>query len=163
MRFAPETLFLFLVAAVARAGPQPPASPSPSTAPRYKLAPYGFESAGERSTVPLLRFEDEAEVRSLEMNAAIARFFDKGDEKGNMLRGATPGGAPTLREMGPYRPHVSPSLDLLSLAFLAVKEVRKQVRNHKKNAGEDLLRTLLLATPTPTPSPFPSPSASPAS
>ena len=168
MRFGPEALFVFLGAGIAGAAapspwppsqgpsPSPAAAPSPSPTPRYKLVPYAFENAQQRSTVPLLRFEDKAEVRALEMNAAIARFFVQGDEKGNMRRGATPGGAPTLAEMGPYRPHVSPSLDLLSLAFLAVKELRKQIRNHERNEGEELLRTLLLATPSPTPSPSPS-------
>jgi len=59
------------------------------------------------------------------MNAAIARFFDRRDEKGNMMRGATPGGAPTLSQMEAYRPHLSPSISLLGLAFLAAKEVNK--------------------------------------
>lgn len=173
MRSGSKSLFVFLAAAMAGAAappartpspspsPSPSVTPSPSPTPRYKLIPYAFESAQQRSTVRLLRFEDKAEVRALEMNAAIARFFDKGDEKSDMLRGATPGGAPTLAEMGPYRPHVSPSLDLLNLAFLAVEELRKQIRNHERNEGEELLRTLLLATPSPTPSPSPKPTPSP--
>jgi hypothetical protein len=106
--------------------------------------PYGFESVRDPSVVPLLRFEDKAEVRSLEMNAAIARFFDQGDEKGNMLRGATPGGAPTLRDMAPYRPHVTPSMDLLSAAVLAAKEIKRQI---------DLHKGMPAAEPSPSPSP----------
>lgn len=141
-------LLLFLGVA-ASAVAQPPSggsrapSASPTPAPRYKLVPYGFETAQERSAAPLLRFEDQAEVRGLEMNAAIARFFEKTDEKGNMLRGATPGGAPPLREMGPYRPHVSPALNLLGAVLLGVNEVRKQPRSGSMPA----------ASPSPTPTP----------
>jgi hypothetical protein len=135
---------------VVQASPSP--SPSASPAPRYRLLPYGFENPQARSAVPFLRFEDKAEVRSLEMNAAIARFFEKGDEKGNMLRGATPGGAPTLREMGPYRPHVTPGLDLLGAVMGAVKEIRKQI---------DLRKGMPAADPSPSPSPSPSPPSSP--
>lgn len=158
MRIGPGTLFLFLgllspaVPAVAaptpREGPTPVPSPSPSPSPRYKLLPYGFETAADRSKVPLLRFEDRAEVRGLEMNAAIARFFDKGSDKGNMLRGATPGGAPTLRDMAPYRPHVTPGVNLLGVAVAAVQEIRKQI---------DRRRGMPAVEPSPTPSPSPSP------
>ncbi len=157
MRFAPETLVMVLVtttsmAAIeplqgaASATPSPPPSAVPSPTPKYKLIPYGFETAKDRTTVPLLRFEDAAEVRSLEMNAAIARFFDKSDEKGNMLRGATPGGAPTLRDMAPYRPHVTPTLDLLGVAAVAVREIKKQIDAHKRMPPAD---------PSPSPSPSP--------
>jgi len=154
MRFAPETLLLFLgVAAAAGAVQQPPGSPraasaSPSPSPRYKLVPYGFESAQERSAVPLLRFEDRAEVRGLEMNAAIARFFESTEEKGNMLRGSTPGGAPTLRDLGPYRPHVTPALNLLGAVMLATQEIRKQNERRKGMPAAD---------PSPSPSPSPTP------
>ena len=162
MRFAPGTLFVFLAttasvaavephlqdapAATPSPSPQPKASPSPT--PRYKLIPYGFESARDRSTVPLLRFEDKTEVRSLEMNAAIARFFDGGDEKGNMLRGATPGGAPTRQDMAAYRHHVAPVVDLLGAAVLAVKEIRKQIDKRKGMPAAD---------PSPSPRPSPTP------
>ncbi len=154
MRPAPEALLVVLALMAASAGsartlPQSPATaalPSPSPTPRYKLLPYGFESPKERSTVPLLRFEDHAEVRALEMNAAIARFFDKSDDRGNMLRGATPGGAPTLRDMTAYRPHVTPAIDLLGVAAAAVREIRKQI---------DLRRGMPAAEASPTPSPKP--------
>jgi hypothetical protein len=154
MRFAPETVLMFLaLAASASAVPPQSGSPravsaSPSPTPRYKLIPYGFESARERSTVPLLRFEDRAEVRGLEMNAAIARFFESTEEKGNMLRGATPGGAPTLRDLGPYRPHVTPALNLLAAVMLATQQVRKQAERRKGMPAAD---------PSPTPTPTPSP------
>ena len=154
MRFGPEALFVFLGAAISGAAapppvapsptPQPSASASPSPTPRYKLIPYAFESAQERSAVPLLRFEDKAEVRALEMNAAIARFFEKSDEKGNMRRGATPGGAPTLSQMAPYRPHVTPGLDLLGAAVVVAKEIRKQI---------DLRKGMPAADPSPSPTP----------
>ena len=158
MRFAPETLVMVLATSTSVAAIRPPLqdaasgtpSPSPSPAaapsptPRYKLIPYGFETAKDRTTVPLLRFEDETEVRSLEMNAAIARFFDPHDEKGNMLRGATPGGAPTLRDMAPYRPHVTPALNLLGVAAIAVMEIKKQIDAHKRMPPAD---------PSPSPSP----------
>jgi hypothetical protein len=114
--------------------------------------PYGFENVKDRSVVPLLRFEDKAEVRALEMNAAIARFFEKGEEKSNMLRGATPGGAPTLRDMAPYRPHVTPGLDLLGAAVVAAKEIKKQIDLHKGMPAAD---------PSPSPSPTPSPTPRP--
>jgi len=149
-RFAPGTLLLLLGAVASPAAIQSPpggsraASASPTPAPRYKLVPYGFETTQERSAVPLLRFEDQAEVRGLEMNAAIARFFEKTDEKGNMLRGAMPGGAPSLRELGPYRPHVTPALNLLGAVMLGVQEVRKRPR-----------RGMPSASPSPTPSPSP--------
>ncbi|MBK5256451.1 MAG: hypothetical protein JJE39_10495 [Vicinamibacteria bacterium] len=122
--------------------------------------PYAFENRQSRSGVPWPRFEDKAEVRSLEMNAAIARFFDPGDENGNMLRGATPGGAPTLRDMTPYRPHVTPGADFLGATLMAVKEIRKHFRNRTVQKGEEMLRALLLAQP-PTPSPSPTTSPSP--
>jgi hypothetical protein len=95
--------------------------------------------------VPLLRFKDETEVRSLEMNAALARFFDKNDDNGNMLRGGAPGGAPTLREMTPYRPHVSPGGDFLGAAILAVREIRKQI---------DRRKGMPPAAPSPSPTPL---------
>ncbi len=159
MRFGPEALFVFLAAAMAghaapfpvspgpAPSPAPSAGPSPCPSPRYRLVPYAFESAQERSAVPLLRFEDKADVRGLEMNAAIARFFEKGDDRGNMLRGATPGGAPTLRSMAPYRPHATPGMDLLSAAILAAKEGWKQIDRH---------RGMPPADPSPTPAPSPS-------
>lgn len=157
MRFAPEALFLLLGAATAGAPPvaaaqEPEASPSPrpaaspSPTPRYRLIPYGFERREDRTPVPLLRFKDEAEVRALEMNAAIARFFDKRDERGQMLRGATPGGAPTLREMAEYRPGVTPGVNLLGLAVGVGKEIRKQL---------DARKRMPAAEPSPTPSPTP--------
>ncbi len=126
--------------------PSPTAAPAPTQ--KYKLIPYGFETAKDRTTGPLLRFEDAAEVRSLEMNAAIARFFDRSDEKGNMLRGATPGGAPTLRDMALYRPHVTPAVNLLGAAALAVMEIKKQIDAHKRMPPAD-------PSPSPTPSPAP--------
>lgn len=161
MRFGPGTFVAFLAACVSTAAMEwpPQASPAPtpsasstpsppvlSPSPKYKLLPYGFVTTQERSTVPLLRFNDEAEVRSFEMNAAIARFFDKSDDKGNMLRGATPGGAPTLRDMAPYRPHVTPAINLLGVAVLAAKEIRKQIDQHQRMPAAD-----------PSPSPKPSP------
>lgn len=96
------------------------------------------------------------EVRALEMNMAIARFFDPVDEKGDMQRGATPGGAPTLDEMRAYRPHVSPSADLTSLAFWALRGLKEGlggVRKTRVERNEELLRALLLASAEPTPTP----------
>jgi hypothetical protein len=164
MRIGLGTLFLFLglmspgawtaAAPLPRAEPTPVPSPSPSPSPRYKLLPYGFETAAERSQVPLLRFEDRTEVRSLEMNAAIARFFDKSTDKGNMLRGATPGGAPTLRDMAPYRPHVTPGVNLLGVAAAAVQEIKKQIDKRKGMAPVD-------PSPSPAPSPTPTPARRP--
>ncbi len=142
--------------------PAPAASPSPT--PLFRLLPYWYESDRDRTPGPLLRFEDQAEVRALEMNAAIARFFDSKAENGNMLRGATPGGAPTIGQMTPYRPHMSPSLSLLGLALIGAREIHKQVRSRQVNKGEALLRELLLnppPSPTPTPSDSPAPSATP--
>lgn len=171
MRFAPEALFLFLGAAVASAqvsgpSPKPSASPSPSPSPRpaAKLLPYWYETEAQRSAGPLLHFEDRAEVRALEMNAAIARFFDK-EGNGDMLRGATPGGAPTLADMKNYRPHVSPSIDFLSLAVWAANLGKGAISRRYKSRVErndELLRALLLGEhPTPAPSPSASPSPSP--
>lgn len=151
--------------------PSPSPSPAPSPKPRYLLIPYGFETEQQRSTVPLLRFEDQADVRSLEMNEAIARFFDNKDDRGDMRRGATPGGAPSLAEMAPYRPHVSPALDFLGLAK-GIAElgvgVLKQKYKSRVERNEELLRALLLresASPIPTPeagaSPSPTPSPTP--
>ena len=161
MRFGPEALFVFLVAAgAARAGsplrpappplasPSPREGPSPTPTPRYRLIPYGFETVQERSAVPLLRFEDNTEVRGLEMNAALARFFEKGDEERDMLRGATPGGAPPLRAMAPYRPHATQGMDLLGAAILGAKEGWKQIKQR---------RGMPAADPSPSPSPTPSP------
>ncbi|MBP9946915.1 MAG: hypothetical protein KBH14_10985 [Vicinamibacteria bacterium] len=163
MRFAPGALVLFLAATNAAAqdpSPRPASSPAPAVSPtpaaspgptpRYRLIPYGFERVQAPSPVPLLRFQDEAEVRSLEMNAAIARFFDKREDRGNMLRGATPGGAPTRREMAEYRPGVTPGVSLLGLALVVGKEVRKQIERRKGMPPAE-----------PSPSPTPSPAASP--
>ncbi len=152
MRFAPETLVMLLAGggSAAALGPSPqvaPApAPSPSPTPRYRLIPYGFETTQSRSTVPWLRFQDKAEVRSLEMNQAIARFFDRSDEKGNMLRGATPGGAPTLRDMASYRPHATAGVNLLGVAALAAQEIKKQLDRHKGMPP---------AEPSPSPTPKP--------
>jgi hypothetical protein len=162
MRFSGDLLLFLLAATIGEAAGGPPASPtpspspspsppvtaSPSPTPRYKLLPYGFETAQERTTVPLLRFEDKTDVRALEMNEAIARFFEKSDDKGNMLRGATPGGAPTLSEMAAYRPHVTAGVDLLGGAIAAAREIKRQI---------DLHKSLEPVEPTPTPTPSPSP------
>lgn len=178
MRFASEALVLFLGAANAPAqvsGPPPTTSPSPSPSPSPaatpvgKLLPYWYQTEAQRTAGPFLRFEDQAEVRALEMNAALARFFDSSDEGGDMLRGATPGGAPTLAEMKNYRPHTSPSIDFLSLAAWAAKLGTGALsRRHKSRVerNEELLRALLLGEyPTPAPidtaPPSPSPSPSP--
>jgi hypothetical protein len=179
MRFRPETLVVLLIAGRAFPGaaqdPQPGGAPpsaspsptpSPAAPPRYKLIPYGFESAKDRPTAPLLRFEDKTEVLGIEMNAAIARFFDK-DGNGDMMRGATPGGAPSLAEMKNYRPHMSPSIDFLSLAMWAANLGKGAISRRYKSRverNEELLRALLLGehpTPAPTPAPSPSPSPSP--
>ena len=101
------------------------------------------------------------------MNAAIARFFDSSDETGDMLRGATPGGAPTLSDMKNYRPHTSPSIDFLSLAAWAAKLGTGALSRRYKSRverNEELLRALLLGeykTPAPTDAASPSPSPSP--
>jgi len=180
MRFALGTLFV-LVGTAAVAGPPPPQSaaaaaaspsptprpspaPSPSPTPAAKLLPYWYETEAQRSAVPFLRFEDRAEVRAMEMNMAIARYFDPVDEKGDMQRGATPGGAPTLDEMRAYRPHVSPSADLTALAFWAIHGLKNGfggVRKTRVERNDEVLRALLLATAEPTPTPTPSPSPSP--
>lgn len=182
MRFPPEALVLLLGAAVAGAqvsepsptpspSPAPSALPSPTVAPAAKLLPYWYETEAERSRAPLLHFEDRAEVRALEMNAAIARFFDPSDETGDMTRGATTGGAPTLGEMKNYRPHASPSLDFLSLAKWAASlgkgAISRRYRSRVER-NEELLRALLLGEypapgPDPAASPTPSPSPSPSS
>lgn len=149
-------------------------APSPSPTPRFKLIPYGFETEAERSYVPLLRFEDRAEIRALEMNAAIARFFDNRDDRGNMLRGATPGGAPTLTEMANYRPHVSPSLDLLGAVLAVAKGVRHQVSQRRGRllpaptpepsvSPTPTLAAGVASSPSPTPSPTPTPTPRPLS
>lgn len=182
MRFALGTLFV-LVGTASVATPPPPQSPaaaaaspssspsprpsetpspSPSPTPTAKLLPYWYETEAQRSAGPFLRFEDRAEVRALEMNMAIARYFDPVDEKGDMQRGATPGGAPTLDEMRAYRPHVSPSADLTALALWAMHGLKDGfggIRKTRVERNEELLRALLLASaePTPTPSPSPSP------
>jgi hypothetical protein len=127
-----------------------------------RLLPYWYETEAQRSARPLLHFQDKVEVRALEMNAAIARFFDPADENGDMTRGATPGGAPTLAEMRNYRPHVSPSIDFLSLAAWAANLGKGAVSKRYKSRverNEELLRALLLGEyPTPVPSPSASPS-----
>ena len=177
MRFASEALVVFLASllgagSVAGQGPTvekptPSPTPSPSASPSLsgKLLSYWYETPAQRSAVPLLHFEDAAEVRALEMNEAIARFFDSGDEKGDMKRGATPGGAPTLAEMAPYRPHTSPSLDFLALAK-GIKDagigVLKRKYTSRVERNEQLLRELLLKdAASPSPTPGPSPGASP--
>jgi len=168
MRFFCRTLLVLLAAAAAAGAMQAPVSPaatpspSPSPSPRYKLAPYGFESPRDASTVPLLRFEEKTEVQGLEMNAALARFLDSSDEEESSThRGATLGGAPTLSEMGPYRPHVTEGLNFLGLASLLRKELANQGPLRRRNRGDETLRELLLkaASPTPTPSPSPTPRA----
>jgi hypothetical protein len=156
MRFGPEALFVFLgpvIAGAAAPSPPPPsespsATPSPSPTPRYRLVPYAFETPQERSAVPFLRFEDKTEVRGLEMNEAIGRFFERGDEEGNMLRGATPGGAPPLSGMAPYRPHATPGMNFLGAGVLAAKEIKKRI---------DQRRGMPSADPSPSPTPSPSP------
>ncbi len=177
MRFAPEALVLFLGALVVATHasaqvressptPSPSANPSPTPSPnpQYRLLQYVFEEPRPPMIGESLRFEDRAEVLGIEMNAAIARFFDK-DGNGDMTRGATPGGAPSLAEMKNYRPHISPSIDFLSLAKWAASLGKGAVsKNYKSRVerNEELLRALLLGElPTPTPSPATSPSPSP--
>ena len=142
------------------AGGSPTASPSPSPSPAFRFLPYLYETPTPPPQIdgPNLRFEDRTEVLALEMNAAIARFFDSRNESGDMMRGATPGGAPTMNEMRNYRPHISPSVDFLGIAMWALKGGVSELMKHRKTRverNEELLRALLLATATPSPAPDP--------
>ena len=167
MRLAPATFLLLLGVEAPAESPQPAApaatsspSPKPSPSPLFKLAPYGFEAANDRSPVPLLRFEDRTEVQALEMNAAMARFLDSSDERTSTLRGPASVGAPSLSEMRLYRPHATEGLNLLGLASLLGKEVGSQFPFRRKNSGEEMLRALLVAGASPTPTPSPTPTSS---
>ncbi|MBX7186832.1 MAG: hypothetical protein K1Y01_16945 [Vicinamibacteria bacterium] len=98
------------------------------------------------------------------MSMAIARFFDPVDDKRDMRRGATPGGAPTLDEMKAYRPHVSPSADFSALALWAIRGFKDGfggIRKTRVERNEEVLRALLLAAAEPSPSPTPSPIPTP--
>lgn len=96
----------------------------------------------------LLRFEDQAEVRALEMNEAIARFFEDED---TFTRGATGGAdrAPSRDEMNDYRPGMSPSINLLLLPK-ALMELGKMLKRR-----EDARKPMPPAQPTPEPTPVP--------
>jgi len=98
--------------------------------------------------VPFLRFQDRAEVRSLEMNEAIARFFDRKEDGGSMLRGATPGGAPSLDEMHGYRPHATAGANFLGAAVVAARAIKKELAQRRGMPPPD---------PSPSPSPTPLP------
>jgi hypothetical protein len=119
----PAVLVVLGLAGVAAAedsaqGPAPAASPAPALAPaspkRMNLGPYRSVAADDPAELAdALRYQENVEVRGKAMDArsltAKLEWWMKDFEP---MRGATPAGmsAPSIAEMGGYRPHVSDSI-----------------------------------------------------
>ena len=119
----PAVLVVLGLAGVAAAedaaqGPAPAASPAPASAPaspkRMNLGPYRSVAADDPAELAdALRYQEHIEVRGKAMDTrSLTMKLEWWMKDFEPMRGATPTGmsAPSIAEMGGYRPHVSDSI-----------------------------------------------------
>jgi hypothetical protein len=97
-------------------GPAPAASPAPAPEPakRMNLGPYRSIAADDPAELAdALRYQEHVEVRGKAMDTrSLTMKLEWWMKDFEPMRGATPAGmsAPSIAEMGGYRPHVSDSI-----------------------------------------------------
>lgn len=113
-----------LASLAASAGPTPAPSPTPTPRPAATVRPRVSEQVEkaldekERTEPP--RFESSIEVLGQSPQAILERVLRGID----LECGPTGGGPPTEAETRAFRPHLSPSADLLALAKLLAKKAK---------------------------------------
>jgi hypothetical protein len=94
--------------------PSPPASPVPGPPKRLNLGPYRSVAADDPAELAdALRYQEHVDVRGRAMDTrSLTMKLEWWMKDFEPMRGATPAGmsAPSIAEMGGYRPHVSDSL-----------------------------------------------------
>src|SRR4026207_770459 len=94
--------------------PSPQASPAPGPPARLTLGPYRSVAAdGPAELADALRYQEHVEVRGKAMDTrSLTMKLEWRLKDFEPMRGATPAGlsAPSIAEMGGYRPHVSDSI-----------------------------------------------------
>ena len=94
--------------------PSPQASPVPGPPKRLNLGPYRSVAADDPAELAdALRYQEHVEVRGKAMDTrSLTMKLEWWMKDFEPMRGATPSGmsAPSIAEMGGYRPHVSDSL-----------------------------------------------------
>jgi hypothetical protein len=94
--------------------PAPAASPAPDASKRLNLGPYRSVAADDPAELAdALRYQENIEVRGKAMDTrSLTMKLEWWMKDFEPMRGATPSGlsAPSIAEMGGYRPHVSDSL-----------------------------------------------------
>jgi hypothetical protein len=102
------------LAADSAGGPSPKASSVPGPSKRLNLGPYRSVAADDPAELAdALRYEEHVEVRGKAMDTrSLTMKLEWWMKDFEPMRGATPAGlsAPSIAEMGGYRPHVSDSL-----------------------------------------------------
>ena len=94
--------------------PSPQASPVPGPPKRLNLGPYRSVAADDPAELAdALRYQEHVDVRGRAMDTrSLTMKLEWWMKDFEPMRGATPSGmsAPSIAEMGGYRPHVSDSL-----------------------------------------------------
>jgi len=94
--------------------PSPQASPVPGPPKRLNLGPYRSVAADDPAELAdALRYQEHVEVRGKAMDTrSLTMKLEWWMKDFEPMRGATPAGlsAPSIAEMGGYRPHVSDSI-----------------------------------------------------
>jgi hypothetical protein len=102
------------LAADSTGGPSPQASPAPGPSKRLNLGPYRSVAADDPAELAdVLRYQEHVEVRGKAMDTrSLTMKLEWWMKDFEPMRGATPRGlsAPSVAEMGGYRPHVSDSI-----------------------------------------------------
>src|SRR4029079_9559338 len=102
------------LAADSVAGPSPQASPVPGPSKRLNLGPYRSVSADDPAELAdALRYQEHVEVRGKAMDTrSLTMKLEWWMRDFEPMRGATPAGlsAPSIAEMGGYRPRVSDAI-----------------------------------------------------
>ena len=102
------------LAADSATAPLPQASPVPGPPKRLNLGPYRSVAADDPAELAdALRYQEHVEVRGKAMDTrSLTMKLEWWMKDFEPMRGATPAGlsAPSIAEMGGYRPHVSDSL-----------------------------------------------------
>ena len=102
------------LAADSAGGPSPQTSAVPGPSKRLNLGPYRSVAADDPAELAdMLRYQEHVEVRGKAMDTrSLTMKLEWWMKDFEPMRGATPAGlsAPSIAEMGGYRPHVSDSI-----------------------------------------------------
>jgi hypothetical protein len=106
------------------ASPTPPPSPSPSPSIVIDVDRHVDEVLEEEAKRGTPRFETSIEVYGKSPQIMLERFFGGVDLECGPSGGAVGGGAPTVAETRPFRPHPSPSVDFAALGRAMAKKLK---------------------------------------